>query len=59
MKRINGLSLNTHEDFQLGVDTHDDAAYFDLEGAFFSASFVLPRRQCREMRDWLNAFLDD
>ena len=59
MKIIHGLSLCSKENIQVGFEKDDDEVYVDAEGEHFSADFVLPRRQCRELRDWLNAVLDD
>lgn len=60
MRVIHGLALSTKENLQLCVERGvDDEVEFDVEGENFNADFVLPRRQCRELRDWLNIVLDD
>lgn len=60
MKVIHGLSLGSKEGVQIGLEKNvDDEVVVEIEDANFGAEFVLPRRQCREIRDWLNVVLDD
>lgn len=59
MKLIHGLHLCSKEGTQVGFEKDDDEVYVSAEAEHFSADFALPRRQARELRDWLNEFLDD
>lgn len=59
MKVIHGLHLCSKEDTQVTFEKDDDEVYVSAEAEHFSADFALPRRQARELRDWLNEFLDD
>lgn len=59
MKVIHGLSLSSKEGIHVRLERDHDEAIFEVQGDNFTADFAMPRRQCREMRDWLNSVLDD
>lgn len=61
MKVIHGLSLVSEEGLDVALETPHPAerVVMEVSGDSFSVDFALPRRQCRELRDWLSAVIDD
>ena len=59
MKVIRGLSLCSTEQIQLRTELDGEEVIVEVEGENFTADLALPRRQCRELRDWLSVVLDD
>lgn len=59
MKVIRGLALASKEGVDIRLERDEDEVICEVQGDNFTADFVLPRRQYREMRDWLNHVLDD
>jgi hypothetical protein len=59
VRTVNGLSVHSVDgQVFVFVERGKDGIEFDAEGSNFNLDFALSRRSARQMRDWLNAYLD-